>query len=716
MLVKERNTVLKNQLMKNKILGVCLGCIVGFSLFAQNFENIYGGYKYPLSVYADDTLIFEGCTNLINVFRNDGSFVESHYVPGSVYSITKDTLGRMVFGVSGNESGCLAIFNGQEWSQFTHDDGLPQGEIVSLAYDHNNCLWLSMGNPARIVKYDGINWTEIYGFGDTIAIYYTNEIVVDSSNTVFIGISVNGGTSWTYGVVAINNNDTVIYNYLNSNFQVSCRHSSFLDSNNHVWFGGCYNSLYRFDGTTWHNEAQNEVFNASNSYCAISQNTNGDMVLATSSKLYVGFGNNWQQYGLSDELPFNFIMDADCDTQGNLWVVCSNNDSDDDPRLGGLSRLNNGVFEHFFPNSYIGIPRNILFNGNHTYTYGYAGSQTPLTVYDGETWNIEKFGEGFYNQNTNAVAIDSHGNIWIGADTLYRIDPQNQMHRIDSLCGDSLGRVNCLAVSGDKIWLSDSLSRLYEYSGSEWNKLNVPENISLKWATRLLVGDENDLWFVTGGKAYRYQSGNWTDLNTSYGFPTAEVINDITFAGDSTWFATRHGLALMYNNELNFICNDSTYSSGYSDYYTVYADRNGKIWAGNRKSAVSILGDQPEYVYPGGVEQAIYTIREDNSYNLWFCGSLSLSHLHYGFEEIEPFSRIKENLQVYPNPATNEFFVELPQGIDNDVLEIYSTNGSLVWLQNVGVGTNRIGIFGLEAGMYLVKMRNTNVFGKVVVE
>ncbi len=699
-----------------KIVSLSFVLMLGISVFAQDFENIFGGYKYPLSVYADDTLIFEGCTNLINVFRNDGTFVGSHYVPGSVYSITKDTSGNIVCGVYDNETGCLAIFNGQEWSHFKHDDGLPQGEIVSLAYDHNNNIWICMSNPARIVKYDGINWTEIYGFGDTITIDHTNKIVVDNSNTVFIGITVSGGTSWNYGVVAINNNDTVIYNYLNSNFQVGCRHSSFLDSNNHVWFGGCYNSLYRFDGTTWHKEAQNEVFNANNSYCAISQNTNGDMVLATGLKLYIGSGNNWLQYGIDDGLQFNSIVDADCDMQGFLWVISSNNNISDDPRIGCLSRLNDGVFEHFFPNSYIGIPRNILFNGNRAYTYGFAGSPAPLSVFDGETWDIEKFGDGFYNKNTNAVAIDSDGNIWLGADSLYCINTLNQKQGIDSLCGDSLGRVNCLAVSGDKIWLSDSLSRLYEYNGSEWNNLNVPENISLKWATRLLVGDENDLWFVTGGKAYRYQSGNWTDLNTSYGFPTAEVINDITFAGDSTWFATRHGLALMYNNELHFICNDSTYSSGYSDYYTVYADRNGKIWAGNRKCAVSILGDQPEYIYPGGVEQAIYTIREDNSYKLWFCGSLSLSSLHYSLEAIEPFSRLKENLQLYPNPATDEFFVELPQWIDNDVLEIYSPNGSLVWLQTIDFGINRVDICGLKPGMYLVKLTNANAFGKVVVE
>ena len=81
--------------------------------------------------------------------------------------------------------------------------------------------------------------------------------------------------------------------------------------------------------------------------------------------------------------------------------------------------------------------------------------------------------------------------------------------------------------------------------------------------------------------------------------------------------------------------------------------------------------------------------------------------------ESKPITEFK--LECYPNPASSEFFVELPQGMDNDVLEIYSTTGSLVLQQNVGDGTNRVGIFGLEPGMYLVKIRGVNLYGKIIV-
>jgi len=80
----------------------------------------------------------------------------------------------------------------------------------------------------------------------------------------------------------------------------------------------------------------------------------------------------------------------------------------------------------------------------------------------------------------------------------------------------------------------------------------------------------------------------------------------------------------------------------------------------------------------------------------------------------KPITEFK--LQCYPNPATDEFFVELPQWIDNDVLEIYSTNGSLVLQQTVGVGINKVDICDLQPGMYLARLKNTGFAAKLIVQ
>jgi hypothetical protein len=71
-------------------------------------------------------------------------------------------------------------------------------------------------------------------------------------------------------------------------------------------------------------------------------------------------------------------------------------------------------------------------------------------------------------------------------------------------------------------------------------------------------------------------------------------------------------------------------------------------------------------------------------------------------------------LEIYPNPATNEFNFELSKDIKNDVLEIYSTNGAVIYQQKVQAGTNKINIESLPVGMYLVRIRGANLFGKFV--
>jgi hypothetical protein len=58
----------------------------------------------------------------------------------------------------------------------------------------------------------------------------------------------------------------------------------------------------------------------------------------------------------------------------------------------------------------------------------------------------------------------------------------------------------------------------------------------------------------------------------------------------------------------------------------------------------------------------------------------------------------------------------LPQGTEDDVLEIYSTSGALVQEQAVGVFNNRVDICNVKPGMYLVRLRGKGVFGKIVVE
>lgn len=80
----------------------------------------------------------------------------------------------------------------------------------------------------------------------------------------------------------------------------------------------------------------------------------------------------------------------------------------------------------------------------------------------------------------------------------------------------------------------------------------------------------------------------------------------------------------------------------------------------------------------------------------------------------KPIAEFK--LECYPNPASSEFFIDLPQGVDYDMLEIYSTNGSLVHEQRAQNGINTVNNCNLQPGVYLLRLRDKKIFGKIIIE
>ncbi len=59
----------------------------------------------------------------------------------------------------------------------------------------------------------------------------------------------------------------------------------------------------------------------------------------------------------------------------------------------------------------------------------------------------------------------------------------------------------------------------------------------------------------------------------------------------------------------------------------------------------------------------------------------------------------------YPNPATNNVIIDIPTGIDDAQIEIYSTNGQLVKQHVLNTGVkNDLNVSDLSAGMYILNL------------
>lgn len=687
-----------------------IASLIVLSVNAQEFTNYYTGYLLNFSVVADDSLVYVGCDNAINVFYKNGSFKEIIHVNGSVFSSVKDKSGNLWFAVMGifsSQSGGVIKCDGVNWDFIPVDNGFVERGVNAITCDTNNNIWVTI-NPynsnsqAIIAKYNGTEWTNYTTFGDTITLSNAEQIVCDSDNIIYAGIY--------YGIIAISETDTTIYNYTNSGIIVSCTHSSLVDRNNNVWFGGHNSKPDYFNGESWHQESGVP----GSGFYAIFQDTSKMMWFGTQKGLHVENDTGYISYYMGEEIIFDCIYDIESDKEDNIWMATNNILEEYDVRMGCLTKFDEDGFHNYFPNTHIGRPKQISFLNNKIYTYNFS----PLSVFDGVSWNIDITQNELFNFGVYSVGLDNSGNTWLGTTNgLYKINNNESIEHITELCGNEISEVKCIGCLNNNVWITTNDNKFYQYDGEVWSEIQLPTGYGLSSSTRVFVRSEDDLWFTRSGNvAIRFYQDTWQKCDSIAGFLPNQYINDICFVGDSTWFATSYGAVLLYNDVLSFHCNDSVYSSGYSNLQTVQVDKNGLVWFGNRKGAMTYDGENITYILASGYTEEIYTIREDPEHNLWFCGSRAVSKYTFDNSDIENPIAEQNNLKLFPNPAQQEIYFDLPTNNQSDILEIYSTNGAIIYKQKVQTGINKINIESLPAGMYLVRIRGENLFGKIIVE
>ena len=106
-------------------------------------------------------------------------------------------------------------------------------------------------------------------------------------------------------------------------------------------------------------------------------------------------------------------------------------------------------------------------------------------------------------------------------------------------------------------------------------------------------------------------------------------------------------------------------------------------------------------------EQRIFIIKTDTSH----IDTSTNNIVQYNPKPIKDFT-----LNCYPNPASNETFVDIPSEIKEDILIVYATNGQIVHEQSVEAGENKIDLCNLKPGMYLLRLKESVLYGKFVKE
>jgi ligand-binding sensor domain-containing protein len=693
--------------MKKTVITSILA-LIAISMFAQTWTNYYTGYVGQYSLLINDTLIYVGGGNGINVYGTDGTFKYVKYTGASVHASDKDIYGNLWFSLA---PGGILKFDGETWTKYSPNIENVSNSCYSLACDSIGNVWVGMGGSytGALSKFDGNTWENIITLGDSLTITQVEEILVDSNNVVYAGIQTNS-SSWSYGVLRISETDTTIFNYYNTTgMNIGCKHSSYLDRFNNVWMGGCYGILNRFDGETWHIEAEEPIFN-NRSFYAIFRDTPDFMWYGMPDGLIVQSETNWIEYNAGDGLYFDYIFDIKSDDNDNIWLAATVNPSLQDIKNGCLTKFGEDGFVNYFPNTYLGQPQDICFRGDEIWLI----STGAISVLKDGIWSINDVNEIIPYDEIESVESDAANNIWIvTTNSLYKINSDNSIEQLSDINGVETINIRNIAIYNNFVWVNIA-NRLFKFNGTAWSEISMSVAATASF-TKIIPKNESEIWVATDLGAQKFDGSSWTNYNTEDGLIYNDV-NDIAFEDNKVWFATYRGISLLDGETWTSYYQDSTPSLGYDKNSSVFVDKNNMKWFGNSKGLYKFDGYHFFFVQPNNIDENIYTIKADAEDNVWVCGSIGVSKFADAPENIEDILTNEKTLRVYPNPANHEIFVDVQDNISEDVLEIYSTSGKLVYSQTVFNGNNRIALSGLNSGLYLLRLQKSGLFGKVVVE
>ncbi len=196
--------------------------------------------------------------------------------------------------------GGIARYDGNSWFTITPGVVIPYNTINAITIDHQDNLWIACSG--KIVKYDGLNWTEFNQGNSPMGSTNFSCIAVDLNNDIWVGVEdyFSLGT-----LVKISNSIVTIYTPANSDIPAGYIFSLAVDDNNSLWIGMWdledpeVNALSKLNGSTFTNYT---IFNSGVSIHWVNKviakndkiylSTNLGLVVFTDNTINTVFGNN----------------------------------------------------------------------------------------------------------------------------------------------------------------------------------------------------------------------------------------------------------------------------------------------------------------------------------------------------------------------------------------------------------------------------------------
>ena len=377
--------------------------------------------------------------------------------------IAEDSKGYLWFATWGNGA---SRFDGDEFQNFTRQDGLVHDQNFFICNDSQERLWFGTANG--VCWYDGSVFHHLED--DGIAGRSVQSIYEDRQGRIWCGGT--GTLGYYEGTVFHDLIPLYLQHYEQS---PSPEWSTFCwgiaqDMEGHLWFGFDY--LIRFDGTSFHRYEEEEGFPRDwNSY-TVSQDHTGKMWigrLGHKDGLWCYADGNFQSVQVNWDGTLRKIQ---CDREGRMWFSTSE----------GVLYQDGDGFSRFTPADGLPHPavKAVLHDREHQFwfaTWGGVGlyDAHSISVFDLSVGAPKKVGE------ISQIVQDSRGDIWIGYVSAVSDDMAQSVFRFDgehfSFAGTEQGFDinNCFAICEDHegyLWFGGR-NGLFRHDGQKFKKIET---------------------------------------------------------------------------------------------------------------------------------------------------------------------------------------------------------------------------------------------------
>lgn len=348
-------------------------------------------------------------------------------------------------------------FDGETWTTFTRDDGLPHDRVPSLRIDADDEVWAATFDG--VARFDGDGWT-----------------------------------SWTSSDAPSDGRDMA------------------MGDDDSVWVSTTV-SVWHFDGETWtewstldddlpHREVTALATGAQGTVWAAT--TSGGVGLAdhdTASSVVRFDGEDWAieatNRGLPphrQKLPHEVVRELAVH-DGVLWAADA----------GGTSRFVGGQWTVYDGEGALRADAFTALTGGDGALW--AANDHGVARFEAGRWASY---EGLPENHIQSVAVDGGGAVWAGArdDGVVRLDG-DQWDRWTTDDGVAHDRVSAIAVDDGTVW-TGARGGVSRFDGEEWTSWTVEDGLAHEAATSLALDADGDVWAGSPAGVSRFDGKDWT--------------------------------------------------------------------------------------------------------------------------------------------------------------------------------------------------------------